>query len=296
MRVSARVGRVLAASFILATSGCAWVSGWFERPQRSSEINHPGADVTFGIKRDQPAKSADAGAANQAGATSQAGATGTAGAAGGAPALDPAARAQQAEAGTAKATPLDTSRVPPGTTPPTPAATGAGGAPIPPVPPSPSQPAATPAEKEITAATEPTIPPPPAAGPGAVLDKTTLQGDAIFNFGKSDETGMLPGGKQKLDALAERIKNIDSANIGGIEVIGHADRLGSRAANQRLSERRAATVANYLVSKGVESSLINAVGKGDSEPVVQCKGKSASPELIECLAPNRRVDVVIRGK
>ena len=55
------------------------------------------------------------------------------------------------------------------------------------------------------------------------------------------------------------------------------------------------TVKNYLIKNGVDGSLIKSMGKGSSQPVKQCKGKRKTPALIACLAPNRRVEVVIRG-
>ena len=130
-----------------------------------------------------------------------------------------------------------------------------------------------------------------ADGAGA-MDKVTLQGDAVFAFGKSDEKGMLPGGRQKLDELADRILAMDKASIGGVTVIGHADRLGSPAGNMAISEKRAATVMNYLVKRGVDAGILQSMGKGDTEPVADCPG-AKSKTVVACLAANRRVEVLI---
>jgi len=63
----------------------------------------------------------------------------------------------------------------------------------------------------------------------------------------------------------------------------------------KLSQRRADVVRDYLVSKGVDKSKIEAIGMGEKQPVVQCTQKNLK-ELIACLQPNRRVDVEVRGE
>ena len=71
---------------------------------------------------------------------------------------------------------------------------------------------------------------------------------------------------------------------------GHADRLYRSKAdyNRKLSERRAAAVKNYFVSKGIEASRLKVVGYGFDRPKVQPDLKNGTPE-------NRRVEVYIRG-
>lgn len=147
--------------------------------------------------------------------------------------------------------------------------------------------AAEPAPVEA-AQPEPTSPP--------TLEKLSLQADALFAFGKSDLGSPVRAGRDKLDALAARIQQIDAAAISAITVTGHADRIGTTERNLALSERRAETVKNYLVNKGVNAQWIQAIGKGESEPLVQCKGDKATSKLIACLAANRRVEVVVLGK
>ena len=74
-------------------------------------------------------------------------------------------------------------------------------------------------------------------------------------------------------------------------VVGHADRLGNPDYNQKLSERRAQTVARYLVSQGISSQSIHTSGKGSTEPVVSCTGVTPLAALKDCLEPNRRVAI-----
>ena len=71
--------------------------------------------------------------------------------------------------------------------------------------------------------------------------------------------------------------------------------------NLELSQRRAESVKAYLVSKGVDASLIQAEGRGEADPVVNCPDPTRNGEiknfrqLIQCLAPNRRAVVEVSG-
>jgi OOP family OmpA-OmpF porin len=82
-------------------------------------------------------------------------------------------------------------------------------------------------------------------------------------------------------------------------VTGHTDRIGSLKYNQRLSERRAVVVKDYLVSKGVDPKLIFWEGKAFKQPIPVtkfCSNRMKRKQLIECLAPNRRVTVEAVGR
>ncbi|WP_282099315.1 OmpA family protein [Deefgea sp. CFH1-16] len=63
-----------------------------------------------------------------------------------------------------------------------------------------------------------------------------------------------------------------------------------------LSEKRANTVRDYLLSKGAPADKVTAMGKGKADPVTgdTCQQKNRA-KLIECLAPDRRVVVEITG-
>lgn len=135
----------------------------------------------------------------------------------------------------------------------------------------------------------------PAPIPAPEFEKISLSADVLFKFDRYREKDMLPAGRAKLDEVADKIKGYITATIDHIDLIGHTDRLGSDAYNQRLSERRAKTVKNYLVKKGVDGGKMADKGRGEREPVVQCKGNKATKKLIRCLQPNRRVDVEVHG-
>ena len=65
----------------------------------------------------------------------------------------------------------------------------------------------------------------------------------------------------------------------------------------KLSERRAQSVKDYLVSKNVQAGRIDAEGKGETQPMTkpgECPG-AKSAKVIACLQPDRRVDVEMRG-
>jgi OOP family OmpA-OmpF porin len=137
----------------------------------------------------------------------------------------------------------------------------------------------------------PPAPPKPEPKPAPVaptIEKVTLQTDALFDF---DKSVIRPDAQTKLDDLVSKIKGV---NLEVVIAVGHTDRLGSVAYNQRLSVRRAEAVKNYLVSKGVPANRIYTEGKGKSQPVKDCTDKNRKA-LIACLQPNRRVDVEIVG-
>ena len=74
-----------------------------------------------------------------------------------------------------------------------------------------------------------------------------------------------------------------------VRVEGNTDGMGERAANQTLSERRAAAIVEYLVARGVPRTRVVARGNGSGKPVAP----NATPEG---RAQNRRTDVLfIRG-
>ena len=109
-----------------------------------------------------------------------------------------------------------------------------------------------------------------------------------------DKAVLKPEGKTAIDnQVLSRISQMQKVEL--VLVTGHTDRLGSDAHNQTLSTNRANVVRDYLVSKGVDRSKIEAIGMGEKQPVVQCDQKNMK-ELIACLQPNRRVDVEVRGE
>jgi OOP family OmpA-OmpF porin len=152
--------------------------------------------------------------------------------------------------------------------------------------------AAVPTAAVIAAA--PPSPPPAAVQPVPVkpLPQTIhFSGDALFAF---DKAVLKPEGKTMLDGL---VRQLDGATYDTILVTGYTDRIGTAAYNQKLSERRAQAVKDYLVSKDVHVGRIEAEGRGKTQPVTNagdCRG-AKSTKVIACLQPDRRVDVQMTG-
>ncbi|MBS2783930.1 porin OmpA [Aeromonas salmonicida] len=134
--------------------------------------------------------------------------------------------------------------------------------------------------------------PTPAPEPVMVEKQFTLSSDVLFDFNKAT---LKPEGGQALDTLYGEIEAARPTD-GVATVIGYTDRIGSDAYNQRLSEQRAQTVADYLVGKGLPAGKVNVEGRGKGSPVTgdSCTSKSKH-ELIVCLAPDRRVEVKVEG-
>lgn len=95
----------------------------------------------------------------------------------------------------------------------------------------------------------------------------------------------------ELDELAALLR--DAPGYGAVTVVGHTDRLGSDKLNQRLSERRAKAVRDYLVTRGVDPSRITAEGRGRLQPVTApgACDRLKRKALRACLAPDRRVEI-----
>lgn len=148
-------------------------------------------------------------------------------------------------------------------------------------PPKPAPAAPKPAAKPAAPAPAPK----PAAKPAAVApvtQKVTLAADVLFDF---DKSAVKPEGKAKLDELVGKLKAI---NLEVIIAIGHTDSIGSDQYNQKLSMRRAQSVKDYMVSKGIQANRIYTEGKGEKQPVAPNTTKEGRQK-------NRRVEVEVVG-
>jgi len=108
----------------------------------------------------------------------------------------------------------------------------------------------------------------------------TMSSAILFDFNKYD---LKPESKIALDQIVEYLKSITYQKI---IVEGHTDNVGSYSYNLELSRKRAASVANYLIKKGVSSKIIKIVGYGESRP-------KYPNDTEEHRAKNRRVEIEI---
>ena len=74
-----------------------------------------------------------------------------------------------------------------------------------------------------------------------------------------------------------------------INATSHTDSRGSDRYNEDLSNRRAKTTVQYVISKGIDESRISGIGKGEKEPKVNCKIKCTKEEH----QLNRRSEFII---
>ncbi|MDG2916545.1 outer membrane protein assembly factor BamE [Bisgaard Taxon 10/6] len=114
-----------------------------------------------------------------------------------------------------------------------------------------------------------------------------LSADFLFNF---DQETLTEEGKKVVDNVAEQLK---SSKAKEVSVAGYTDRLGAKAYNLNLSQRRAERVKNRLIEQGV-TAQIDAKGYGEANQVKACKDERGQA-LKDCLHPNRRVEIKSSG-
>lgn len=120
------------------------------------------------------------------------------------------------------------------------------------------------------------------AKPAPMAAKVVFNADTFFDF---DKSVLKPEGRQLLQQVAQQSRTID---LETIIAVGHTDSIGTEQYNQKLSERRAASVKAYLVSLGIDPNRIYTEGKGELQPIASNKTK-------EGRAQNRRVEIEIVG-
>ncbi len=110
----------------------------------------------------------------------------------------------------------------------------------------------------------------------------TLSGSVLFASAKSE---LLPAAQIKLNDVANALIKEDP--LSKIVVEGHTDSQGGAAYNQDLSQRRAQSVRDYLVSRGIAADRVTAQGFGPTRSV-------AENTSAEGRANNRRVEIVVQ--
>src|SRR5690606_21742124 len=106
--------------------------------------------------------------------------------------------------------------------------------------------------------------------------------DSAILFG-CDRADLSATARTNLSELAASLKKYPNTEV---MIVGHTDAVGSEEYNQRLSERRANSAAEYLISQGISRSRITTLGKGELEPVASNEDEIGRQQ-------NRRVEVAI---
>jgi outer membrane protein OmpA-like peptidoglycan-associated protein len=102
----------------------------------------------------------------------------------------------------------------------------------------------------------------------------------LFGF---DSASLRPEARENLQKLS-KIINRDEDTI--LMIVGHTDSVGDENYNLGLSERRAQSAANYMISQGLSQNRVQIIGKGEAEPIADNSTETGRQE-------NRRVEVAI---
>ena len=121
------------------------------------------------------------------------------------------------------------------------------------------------------------------ASPGSVQDFAVNVGDRVFF--ESDQTTLSQTAQATLDKQAQWLSRYGNY---AFTVEGHADERGTREYNFALGARRAESVKEYLVAKGIPASRMKTISYGKERPVATCND-------ISCWSQNRRAVTVLNG-
>ena len=120
-----------------------------------------------------------------------------------------------------------------------------------------------------------------AAAPGSQQDFVVNVGDRVFF--ETDSSELTEQARATLDKQAQWLNNY---NRYAFTIEGHADERGTREYNIALGARRAQTVREYLVSRGIAAARMRTISYGKERPVAVC-------DDISCWSQNRRAVTVL---
>lgn len=110
--------------------------------------------------------------------------------------------------------------------------------------------------------------------------RITMTNQTAFD---TDSTAIKPGFHSTMNKLADVVVRYNKTSL---TVVGHTDNVGSNDYNQKLSERRAHSVAQYLESRRVNSMRLALSGKGETQPVASNASEGGRQA-------NRRVEIYV---
>lgn len=119
--------------------------------------------------------------------------------------------------------------------------------------------------------------------PGSVQDFVVNVGDRVFF--ESDQSELTPQARATLDKQVQWLQQYSQYSF---TIEGHADERGTREYNIALGARRAQTVRDYLVSRGINAARMRTISYGKERPVAVCND-------ISCWSQNRRAVTVLNS-
>jgi peptidoglycan-associated lipoprotein len=122
-----------------------------------------------------------------------------------------------------------------------------------------------------------------AALPGSQQDFVVNVGDRVFF--ETDQTDLTPQGRAMLDKQAQWLAQY---NRYSFTIEGHADERGTREYNIALGAKRAQSVREYLIARGIDASRMRTISYGKERPVAVC-------DDISCWSQNRRAVTVLNA-
>lgn len=133
---------------------------------------------------------------------------------------------------------------------------------------------------------------PAAPAPAPVVSQIksfSLSAAGLFAFDKT----VITSGNAALDGVVAELKG--DKYLKSVAIVGHTDSMGAEAYNQKLSERRANAVKDYLVAGGIPAEKITASGAGESQAKMteQCSKIKVRTQRIACMEPDRRFEVTV---
>ena len=137
----------------------------------------------------------------------------------------------------------------------------------------------------------------PTAGPVAVtiglnpIEEIIVEDRVVLNpiFFDLDKSNIKPQAAFELDKLVQVMKKYPTMVV---RIESHTDNRAGDRYNMNLSERRAKSTMQYVISKGIDASRLSAVGKGESELLVDCGGSCSEAQHQK----NRRSDFIIEQR
>lgn len=129
------------------------------------------------------------------------------------------------------------------------------------------------------------------AAPLPVYERVAFDANVLFD---SDKSALRPVGRDKLDAFVSNIRGLESQSI---MAIGYADRMGTHASNQILSQQRVDAVKDYLVGKGIAANRVQTSAEGETQPTTfagECKDANNATN-VACMQPDRHVFIEVSG-